>query len=133
MTVAANAANRTRSVSRAAAVILAARGPDACFARPTMPPGMNTAHCSMSTARTNAASAQALSTAIGVQSCSTGPATLTTKNAAAPNSANASAAAFHTDMNDKRDVATRIQIVDATRTSAECFLEGNCGNEAMRQ
>src|SRR5262245_58445888 len=65
----------------------------------------------MSTARTNALSRQAISTNHGADSPTTDRATPTTKNAAMPNSASASAVAFETDMNDRSavvDKTTRI-------------------------
>ena len=85
----------------------AARGPNACSARPMSPPGMNSAQLSMSAARASTLSTPAASTTHGAQSPASARARPTTKKAPTPSSAMASAAAFQTDMNDSSAVAER--------------------------
>src|SRR5215470_9163231 len=68
---------------------------------------MKNAQLSMSIARTNTFSAHATSTNHGAESPITDRATPTTKNAAIPNSARASAVALETDMKDSNAVVDK--------------------------
>ena len=84
------------------------RAPKACWTRPTKPPGMNRAHPSMSMARTNAARTAANRTNQAADSPSADRVVPATKNAAMPNCATASVAAFRTDMKERSAVDDKI-------------------------
>jgi hypothetical protein len=90
-----------RSTTATAAATRPARGPNAWWTRDEVPPGMSSAQLSMSIARANQPSTAVASTAQTVDGPRTGAATPATKNRPAPSCAIASAAAFHTDTNDR--------------------------------